>query len=308
MRPRLHPYHRIAQWLVSTMKRPREILANLVDLLTQTYEEWRDDRVVRLGAALAYYTLFAVVPFIAISVAVAGLIFSTAEVQSFLMERLEGFVQGDVEALAAGLTETLEGSVRGVGIVGMVTLLFAASVLVGALQDVLNVIWHRPVRAGFTNTIRERALAFAVVLLTVAVFIAGLLVETLLGLAEALVPGNVAVLDSFAGLITSLSSWGLGALAVALVFRLLPYAEVPWRHAFIGGFVASVLMVVGSSLFGWYLSRYGTASASGVAGAVALFLVWVFYLAQILLASSELTKVLGMRSNGPGEPTREKLS
>jgi membrane protein len=280
------------------MKRAREIFANLVNLLTETYEEWRDDRVVRLGAALAYYALFAIVPFIAISVAVAGLIFSTEEVQSFLMERLDGFVQGDVEALAADLTETLKGSVRGMGVLGAVTLLFAASVLVGALQDVLNVIWHRPVRAGFTNTIRERALAFSVVLLTVAVVIAGLLVETLLGLAEALVPGNVAVLDSFAGLITSLSSWALGGLAVALVFRLLPYAEVPWRHAFIGGFVAAVLMVVGSSLFGWYLSRYGTSSASGVAGAVALFLVWVYYLAQILLTSSELTKVLGMRSNG----------
>lgn len=288
--------------------RPRESFANLVDLLTATYYEWRDDRVLRLGASLAYYALFAIVPFIAISTALAGIIFSTEEVQRFVIERLEGFIQGDVEEMALRLAETLEGSTQAVGIIGTVSLLFAASVLVGALQDVLNVIWHRPVRAGITNTIRERALAFAIVLLVVAVFIGSLLVETLLGLAEAIVPGNVGVLDSLAGVITSLSSVGLGALAIATLLRLLPYAKVPWRHALVGGFLTAVLMVVGSSLFGWYLSRFGTSSASGVAGAIAGFLVWVYYLAQILLAGAELTKVMGVRAGSSGTATREKLA
>ena len=290
------------------LTRTRRLVESGVALLTETYREWRDDRVVRLGAGLAYYALFAIVPFIAFSTAVAGLIFSTEEVQSYLREQLAGFVQGDVDELAASMTEAFEGSIRGVGLVGAVSLLFAASILVGALQDVLNVIWHRPVRAGVKNSIRERALAFAVVLFTVAVIIVGLLVEAIVGFAEALVPGNVEALDSLAGLITSVTSWVLGALAVAFMFRLLPYAEVRWYRALIGGIVAALLVVVGSSIFGWYLSRFGTSSASGLAGAIAFFLVWVFYISQIILAGAELTKVLGMRSDRPASPTREELA
>ena len=103
-------------------------------------------------------------------------------------------------------------------------------------------------------------------------------------------------LDSISRLITSMTSMALGIGALALLFRLLPYRTVPWLHAVIGGAFAAVFMVIGSVLYGWYLSRYGTTSASGVAGSIGLFLVWVYYQAQILLAGAELTKVLGLRS------------
>jgi membrane protein len=92
------------------------------------------------------------------------------------------------------------------------------------------------------------------------------------------------------------------------MFRLLPYAEVRWHRALIGGIVTALLIVVGSSIFGWYLSRFGTSSASGLAGAIAFFLVWVFYISQVMLAGAELTKVLGMRSDRSASPTREELA
>ena len=269
---------------------------DFIDLLGETYHEWRNDRVLRLGAGLAYYALFGIVPFLTILVAAAGLIFSNQDVQTFLKETLDGWVKGDVDALAAGLTEMIDGSLGGLGLIGAGTLLFAASVVFYALQDILNVIWHAPVRAGLENTLRRRVLAFGVVLLTAAVLIASFLVNAFIGLTQTVIPGDLAILDSLAPLITSASSWVLGICAIALLFRLLPYVEVPWRHAFIGGSAAALLAVTGSALFGIYFSTYGAASLSGVAGSIAVFLLWAYYQVQILLACAELTRVMGLRS------------
>lgn len=52
-------------------------IRNLIAILTDTYHEWRNDRVLRLGAALAYCALFSIVPFIALGTAAAGLILSS---------------------------------------------------------------------------------------------------------------------------------------------------------------------------------------------------------------------------------------
>ena len=55
---------------------------------TATYHEWRMHRTIRLGAGIAYYGLFALVPILALSLAVAGLVVSDAEVQAYLDGRL----------------------------------------------------------------------------------------------------------------------------------------------------------------------------------------------------------------------------
>ncbi len=56
---------------VSILARP----ATLWRLVKQTFDEWSTDKVPRLGAALAYYTVFSIVPLLAIIIAMIGLFF-----------------------------------------------------------------------------------------------------------------------------------------------------------------------------------------------------------------------------------------
>jgi membrane protein len=44
-------------------------------LLTETFAAWSEDKVPRLGAALAYYTTFSLAPLLVIVVGVASLVF-----------------------------------------------------------------------------------------------------------------------------------------------------------------------------------------------------------------------------------------
>ena len=50
-------------------------MKRFLDLFKQTWKEFGDDKAQRLGAALAYYTVFSIAPLLLIAVAVAGLVF-----------------------------------------------------------------------------------------------------------------------------------------------------------------------------------------------------------------------------------------
>ena len=61
------------------IERLRSLLPSPRLVVVETYTSWRSHRTIRLGASLAYYGLFAIVPLLAISFAVAGLVISEAD-------------------------------------------------------------------------------------------------------------------------------------------------------------------------------------------------------------------------------------
>ena len=61
-------------------------------LLKGAAQAFSDDKAPRLGAAIAYYTVFAISPLIIIVLFVASLWFNRASVQKELFEQLGGLV------------------------------------------------------------------------------------------------------------------------------------------------------------------------------------------------------------------------
>src|SRR5437764_9433462 len=55
-------------------KRP-SFFRNAFSLLKQTAMEWLDDKAPQLGAALAYYTIFALAPLVLLLLAIIGVLF-----------------------------------------------------------------------------------------------------------------------------------------------------------------------------------------------------------------------------------------
>src|SRR5437660_10222663 len=50
--------------------------APIMQIIKQTFAEFGEDKAPRLGAALAYYTIFSLAPLLMIAVGVAGLFYS----------------------------------------------------------------------------------------------------------------------------------------------------------------------------------------------------------------------------------------
>ena len=264
-----------------------------------TYEHWRDHRTIRLGAGLAYYGLFALVPLLALALAIAGLVISRGDVQSYLTDRISEWLGIDADNVAQALTDTLDGSgtLRGLGVVGAVSLFLTASVLVVAVQDAFNTIWERPVRPGFRHTVIRRLVSFAVIAGAGAVVIASFVLNAVAGLLARVIPDAtfVASLEELFGVAIS---WVLGVGVIALLFRYLTDAHIPWSSAVAGGAVTAAMLAVGTVLVGAYLQRFAASSLVGVTGSIFLVLLWIFYVGQIVLVGAEFTRVLVLRGVG----------
>ena len=100
-------------------------------------------------------------------------------------------------------------------------------------------------------------------------------------------PAPVPLLES----VNFLLSFGVITLLFGMLFKVLPDTKVAWSDVWIGAAVTSLLFTLGKLLIGLYLGRSTIASAYGAAASLVIFLVWVYYSAQILLWGAEFTHV-----------------
>ncbi|MEO7358723.1 MAG: YhjD/YihY/BrkB family envelope integrity protein, partial [Gemmatimonadaceae bacterium] len=56
---------------------------------------WSSDNVPRLGASLAYYTLFSITPVLIIVIAIAGFAFGAEAVRGEIVGQIQGFMGAD---------------------------------------------------------------------------------------------------------------------------------------------------------------------------------------------------------------------
>lgn len=290
----------VRPWVQEVLDRVPRRARDAGDVLVETYEAWRDDRCVRLGAGLAYYGLFAIVPLLTLAVAIAGLVFTTADVQSFIAEPLARLFGEDVEAMAARVADELTGGglVAQFGLAGFVSLLVASSLVFVAFQDALNQIWHLPYRSGLRRSIRRRLLSFAVVVATGGVLILSLAAQAVVGALGGLLPVEGTVLGVVTNVASGLLTVVVAAVALALLLGMLPQADVDRRAALAAGTVTALVMAASVVVVGAYLRRFGTSSAQGAAGSVFVVLTAIYAQAQVVLVGAELTKVLTWRRRG----------
>lgn len=74
------------------------------------------------------------------------------------------------------------------------------------------------------------------------------------------------------------------------MFKFLPDAKIKWHSVWIGGFVTSLLFVIGKSALGLYFGKANPASGYGAAGSLILILLWTCYSSMIVFYGAEFTK------------------
>jgi membrane protein len=278
-----------------------------IHLLKDTFHEWNEDKAPRLGAALAYYSVFSIGPLLVIAIAVAGLIFGREAAQGEVVDEIKGTVG---EPVARALQQMLAnasdpGWGTAAALLGIITLLFGASGVFGQLQDALNTIWKvepKPGR-GIWGIVQDRFLSLTMVLGT------GFLLLVSLVITAALSALNTSLSSSLPGgaylwqPINLIVSYGVVTLLFAMIYRFLPDAQVAWRDVWIGAGITAVLFTVGKFLLGWYLGQGSVTSAYGAAGSLVVILLWVYYSSQILLFGAEFTRVYAEQYGSGVQPT-----
>lgn len=260
---------------------------------------WWNDNVQRLGAAVAYYSLFAIAPVLLVAVAVAGLIFGAEAVRGELSAQIQGLVGPDaakaVEALLQGASKPATSTIATAA--GVFTMLLAAAGAFLELRSALNTIFRVPpspiggFRAFWFSRLRSFGLVLAIgflLLVSLAVSAALAALHEWLSAFGLLIP---VVLEVFSLLL----SLAVSALLFGLMFKVLPDATLSHRDAIVGALVTATLFAVGKYLIGLYLGRTAASSSYGAAGSVVILLLWVYYSSQIVLIGAEFTRIYAER-------------
>ncbi|RPI35200.1 MAG: YihY/virulence factor BrkB family protein [Chloroflexota bacterium] len=268
-------------------------------LLKDTISEWTEDKAPRLAAALSYYTLFSLPPFLVIIIAVAGLIVGSRQAEERLIQEIQGVTgaeaAGAVESLIQGAGDPGEGILASV--ISIAILIVAATGLFGQLQDALNTIWEvtpNPKR-GLLTMIRSRFFSFTLVIGVAFLLLVSLVVSTVLtalgNFFTSLLPETRLILQAA----NFLASFAIITLLFAIIFKYLPEATVAWRDVWLGAAVTAFLFTVGKSLIGLYLGTSAVTSTYGAAGSLVVIMIWVYYSAQIFFFGAEFTQVYARR-------------
>lgn len=279
----------------------------MLELLKQTFQEWRDDKVPVTAAALAYYTIFSLAPLLIIVIAILSLFFNQGQAQQQLLGQLQSLFGPDVAETIRTMIEQRESSGGNVlaSIIGFVILLVGATGVFVQLQNALNQIWEvepDPEASGILHLIRVRVLSLGMVVVIGFLLLVSLVLSAVLANLNGALNNALPGAEALWQVLNFVLSLGVISAVFALMFKFLPDAQVAWRDVWIGGAVTAVLFTVGKFLIGLYLGNSGVASSYGAAGSLVVLLLWVFYSAQIVLFGGEFTQVFAKRYGGGVKP------
>lgn len=266
-------------------------------LIRQTFSEWSEDGAPRLGAALAYYSIFSLGPLLIIAIAVASLFFDGGAVQQQVMTQFRDLV-GDpaaktIESILASAntgSQSLIATITGLGV-----LIFGALSVVIQLKDALNIIWDvdAPPVSGVWGYVRSYALSLGAVLgLGFLLTISLLSSAVIAGMGQFLASGLTETALHAANFI---ANFLMLTLLFALMFKFLPDIDVAWKDVWLGAALTAVLFNIGKTAIALYLAKQGVESTYGAASSLVLLLVWIYYSAQIVFFGAEFTQVYSRR-------------
>jgi len=270
-------------------------------LFKQTISEFIADKVPRLGAALAYYTIFSLAPLLLIVIAIAGLAFGHDAAQNKIFAQLHGVLGAStaegVQEMVKNAAKPKSGTVATV--LGIATLLLGASGVFGQLKDALNTIWDvKPKEGrGIMGMIKDRFLSFAMVFGLGFLLLVSLVIDTAIAAMGKYAGNHLPGGEALWHIVELAFSFCVITVLMAGIFRLLPDLKIEWRDVWFGAALTSLLFVLGKFALGIYFAKSAVGSSFGAAGSLVLVLLWVYYSAQILLFGAEFTQVFA-RSHG----------
>lgn len=272
----------------------RRLLKSFYRHVVAAFSIWNDANASAMGAAVAFYTIFAIAPLFILVLALAGILFGHEAAQHELYGEIEGLIgkkgAGAIQSILTAVDKPKTGLFA--TIIGFTTLFIGASSVFIQLQQSLNAIWNvRLKSSGWRSFIKHRLLSFAALLGIGFLLLVSLIVSAALDATGKWMSGMVPAHEVIWQIIDFAVSLGIISLLFAMMFKMLPDVIIGWRDVWLGSFVTALLFTIGKFLLGAYLGRSTVSSAYGAAGSFVVVLLWVYYSAQILLFGAASIRV-----------------
>ena len=279
----------------------RRSLASLGSVLREAYESAWAHNIGRMAASIAYFGAFSLAPMIVIIATIASWVFGKSATQGLIAGQLTStfgaqnakFIQSMLAAIYGSTGLTLA------TVLAILVLVWAATRIIGSMRGALNDIW------GVTGHGGGGLLGYLVGKLIDVAMVAAI---GFMFMASMLVNAAISALTTYFDQFLPMPGWMLQILGVVFslvvtiafltfIFRVLPNIKVRFLHIFVGASITGVLFSVGNYVIGQYLGRASPGSAFGAAGSLAVLMVWIYYVAYIIIFGAEITRAYAHRTD-----------
>jgi len=262
----------------------RSTVGNLLRFVTTVFKHMEHDKVAIRASGLAYSSLLAIVPLMAVIVSVFSAIGSFGNIEQrvrqFLVEQFVAARQAEIEQWIERFSD---GASR-LGVLGFLVLIITSILLLAAIETNFNEIW----RVARHRTWLSRLTSYTSVLVLGSIFLGTSLtlsarIQTILVTKNPLDPGIVVWLNAWVVPLV------LSILAFLVAYMVIPNASVSARSALVGAVTGGVLFELGKFVF----ARTTGASVNlsvlyGSLAALPIFLIWIYYTWIVVLVGLEI--------------------
>lgn len=267
-------------------------------ILKQTFSDFIDDKVLKLSASLAYYTIFSVAPMLIVIIFFCDLFLGREAIEGTLYSQIKGLVGSDAAIQVQQMIRnaSLSQDMSWATIIGFVTLFIGATGVFAEIQDSINTIWRlksKPKKGkGLVRMVMNRLQSFSLVVSMGFILLVSLVVN---GIIEIFNKRLADLFPEVAMFVIYLVNWSITFLVItalfAVIFKVLPDARIRWRDVIVGSIATAILFMLGKFAIGFYLGASKVGSTYGAAGSIVIILLWVYYSAAILYFGAEFTRV-----------------
>src|SRR5580765_962045 len=255
-----------------------------------------DDRCPQVSGALAYTTLFALVPLITAVLGILSAFPAFAEWQDKITQYMfDNFVPAAGDTIRGYFTEFTANAGKATAI-GILVLLFSVISLMMSIEDAFNRIWRVPTgRPLASRLLMYRAVLTAGPILMVGALAISSYVFALPMLAQA--GESFQIKARLLGMLPFLISWFM----LTAIYVLVPNCRVRVRHAVIGALIAAIASELAKRGFTSYVGK----SYNQVYGALAIipmFIVWIYLSWIVVLVGASIASTLAAFDYRPNAP------
>lgn len=286
----------------STQKKTRRSKSltwpEILELTKISFKEFFNGDSFMHGAALAYYTIFALVPIIYLAITSFGLIMGQDQVIAIvgdLMETNMGISDVSFFTDLMYQWEIGKGGTPFLQIVGIIFLIFISTAMFNSLSKSLNSFFGIVPIQHYNVVLEElvkRLLSFGLMAVFGAIVIIIYFAQSILiGIGSQFLSDGSFFQEVLFSILEHVSILSINFLVFTFVFKFLHDGVVKWKLAMAGALFTSILIYAGQLGVNYYLANYFFAANSGIAGTLLAVLTWIFYISQIIFLGAKYTSV-----------------
>lgn len=274
---------------------------SLFAVIRRSVVEFIEEGAFFHGAALAYYTLFAMIPLLYLTLISFGKIFGEhvcIDAITMILRKNVGIQ--DISAFT-GYLQSLNNQSKSLAlnIVMILVLLYSCTAFMVSLKFSMNEFFNIQKKKRENLNIIMDFLKFRFVSIgllaffALAIMLSYFIQIVAISLLENWFSSKIGNVHFGFILLHHAFSILMNVVIIAFIFKYVHDGSIEWKLAFTGGLLTAVLLFISQLGIKYYLQHYFFLGKGDVVGSMFILMAWVFYTAQFIFFGAKFTYVFG---------------